>query len=215
MEKKQTTQERILDAAETLFADMGFHGTSMRQITSLAKVNLASINYHFGSKDRLIGEVFKRRMIPLNNIRTDRLEKIIEVADSESAFPSLEEIVRCFIEPVEEMFDHDPGYRKIPVLISHAMTTPDDSIRETFMNVMTPFFKTFFAAFCRALPGVPEAVVFSRFHFSIGAVSHVFRMINQSTEELSAKMILKSGTAPDRNTFTEMLIEYVVKGMEA
>ena len=45
-----STKNKILDAAEVLFADKGFNGTSLREITSYAEVNLAAVNYHFGSK---------------------------------------------------------------------------------------------------------------------------------------------------------------------
>ena len=59
-----TTMERILDAAELLFADKGFEETSLRTITSKAKVNLAAVNYHFGSKKTLIQAVFSRFLDP-------------------------------------------------------------------------------------------------------------------------------------------------------
>ncbi len=58
------TKTRILDSAESLFAEHGFEGTSLRQITSAAGVNLASVNYHFRSKDELIRAIFARRVEP-------------------------------------------------------------------------------------------------------------------------------------------------------
>jgi AcrR family transcriptional regulator len=60
------TRSRILDAAESLFMEYGFDGTSMRLITGQAGVNLAAINYHFGSKELLFQEVFRRRLTDLN-----------------------------------------------------------------------------------------------------------------------------------------------------
>ena len=54
------TRDRILDAAERLFVEHGFEGTSMRMITGAANANLAAVNYHFGSKDALIQAVFRR-----------------------------------------------------------------------------------------------------------------------------------------------------------
>ena len=56
------TKDRILGAAEELFAQYGFAGTSLRQVTSRADVNIAAVNYHFGSKENLVNEVFRRRM---------------------------------------------------------------------------------------------------------------------------------------------------------
>ncbi|WP_323135376.1 helix-turn-helix domain-containing protein, partial [Dyella silvatica] len=65
----QSTKERSLGAAEVLFAQHGFDGASLRQLTAAAGVNLAAVNYHFGSKDRLIEEVFRRRLDELNGRR--------------------------------------------------------------------------------------------------------------------------------------------------
>ena len=62
------TQKRILDAAEELFMQHGFEATSMRMLTTAAGVNLAAVNYHFGSKDALIEAVFRRRLDPMNEI---------------------------------------------------------------------------------------------------------------------------------------------------
>jgi len=69
------TRERILDAAESLFVEHGFEATSMRMITGRAGVNLAAINYHFGSKEALIQDVFRRRLTWLNQERLRALER--------------------------------------------------------------------------------------------------------------------------------------------
>ncbi|HKY88129.1 MAG TPA: TetR family transcriptional regulator, partial [Pseudorhodoplanes sp.] len=66
-----STKERILSAAESLFAQFGFTGTSLRQVTSRADVNLAAVNYHFGSKENLVNEVFRRRMDDMSQARLD------------------------------------------------------------------------------------------------------------------------------------------------
>ena len=69
------TRTRILDAAEELFMQHGFEGTSMRLLTTKAGVNLAAVNYHFGSKDALIEAVFRRRLDPMNAARIAALER--------------------------------------------------------------------------------------------------------------------------------------------
>mgnify|MGYP002144297989 CR=1 FL=1 len=74
------TRERILDAAEHLFMTHGYDGTSMRQITGEAAVNLAAVNYHFGSKESLMQEVFRRRLDGLNEERmviTSSISRIV------------------------------------------------------------------------------------------------------------------------------------------
>ena len=70
------TRDRILDAAERLFVEHGFDGTSMRMITGAANANLAAVNYHFGSKDALVQEVFRRRLADLNERRIAALDRL-------------------------------------------------------------------------------------------------------------------------------------------
>src|SRR3981081_4013505 len=70
------TKTRILDAAELLFMEHGFEATSLRQLTSAAGVNLAAVNYHFGSKEELFQAVLTRRLDPMNQERIDLLDKL-------------------------------------------------------------------------------------------------------------------------------------------
>src|SRR5207302_4593568 len=70
------TRTRILDAAEELFMLHGFEGTSMRLLTSRAGVNLAAVNYHFGSKDALIEALFRRKLDPMNTARIAELDRL-------------------------------------------------------------------------------------------------------------------------------------------
>ena len=69
MNRSGSTKERILAAAETLFAQRGFDGASLRQLTSDAGVNLAAVNYHFGSKEKLVEQVFRRLRERLPKLR--------------------------------------------------------------------------------------------------------------------------------------------------
>src|SRR5512138_2861404 len=91
------TRTRILDAAEELFMLHGFEGTSMRLLTAKAGVNLAAVNYHFGSKDALIEAVFRRRLDPMNVSRTAELDGV--EAQSGSRPPTPEAIIRAFLAP--------------------------------------------------------------------------------------------------------------------
>ena len=77
-----TTKNKILDSAENLFAVKGFNGTSLREITSQAEVNLAAVNYHFGSKKELIKAVMSRYMNELSPRLEVALQKISSVVNS-------------------------------------------------------------------------------------------------------------------------------------
>ena len=70
------TPDRILDAAEDLFAAQGIHATSLRSITQLAGVNSAAIHYHFGDKQALVQAIVARRVAPVNRERLKRLESL-------------------------------------------------------------------------------------------------------------------------------------------
>src|SRR5918911_3680849 len=101
------TRTRILDAAEELFMQHGFEATSMRQLTAKAGVNLAAVNYHFGSKDALIEAVFRRRLDPMNAARIAELEKL--EADSVARSPSPEAIIRAFLVPSLRLIEDAKG----------------------------------------------------------------------------------------------------------
>ena len=72
------TRERLLDAAETVFAKKGYPSASVRDITGAAGCNVASVNYHFGSKKGLYREVFKRRLGELRDLRISAIAGIME-----------------------------------------------------------------------------------------------------------------------------------------
>src|SRR5512146_465631 len=69
------TKERVLDTAEALFMEHGFEATSLRAITAAASVNLAAVNYHFGSKEELFQSVLTRRLDPMNQARVALLDR--------------------------------------------------------------------------------------------------------------------------------------------
>lgn len=84
---------RLLDAAEELFCERGFKGTSIRDIAASAGCNIASVNYYFGSKEKLYEEVWRRHLIPM---RDKRIESINNVMSQSKARPDLEELLRSF-----------------------------------------------------------------------------------------------------------------------
>src|SRR6476660_2306183 len=93
-----STKDRILGAAEELFAAQGFASTSLRQVTSRADVNIAAVNYHFGSKDNLVNEVFRRRMDEMSAERLNALQQARAASPGE-----LEPVLAAFVEPAWAM----------------------------------------------------------------------------------------------------------------
>src|SRR6201995_55572 len=95
-ETHAATKAAVFNAAERLFALHGFQNVSVRDITAEAGVNLASVNYHFGSKDALLFEIFRRRTAELNR---DRAGMLHEATDRHEGKPPVREILRAFFEP--------------------------------------------------------------------------------------------------------------------
>jgi AcrR family transcriptional regulator len=89
------TRTRILDAAEELFAATGFDGTSIRQITRSAGVNVAAIHYHFGSKEAVLRGVTDRIVGPLNQRRFALLDEVLAASDH----PDVGAVLDAFIRP--------------------------------------------------------------------------------------------------------------------
>ena len=165
------TRSRILDAAEKLFMEHGFDGTSMRMITGSAHVNLAAVNYHFGSKDALIQEVFARRLTAMNKERLAALEGLLEAANGEPIKPS--RIVAAFFGTSLEMAaDNDNGGYIFMRLLGRTYTEPNSFVRQFIDEEYSECVERFLGELYRSLPGVPRDEILWRFHFMMGATSY-------------------------------------------
>lgn len=170
------TRSRILNAAEGLFADRGFSATSVRMITSRAKVNLAAMHYHFGSKDQLIQELFALRLSPLNRQRLALLDHC--QAGGGAGDPSLEQILEAFIRPpVQLIRDPERGGMRFMQLLSRAFNSPDGAIREMIYGQFAEVIERFSGALGPRLPHLSREEAFWRFHFMVGAMSHTLHVI--------------------------------------
>lgn len=97
------TRERLLDAAEALFAAKGFAGASIRDITTAAECNLAAVNYHFGGKSGLYREVFRRRLAVLRDQRVGSVRRFLAKGRTPPALETvLHEFAKVFLEPFVE-----------------------------------------------------------------------------------------------------------------
>lgn len=165
------TRERILDAAERLFMAYGYDGTSMRQITGEAGVNLAAVNYHFGSKEALIQEVFRHRLDWLNEERMRVLDRHEAEAGGQPVKPSL--IVDAFFGTLLRMAEDEArGGMTFLRLLGRTLTEPSEFIRAFLAHEYKTVMDRFKEALFRALPEVPKAEIVWRFHFMLGATSY-------------------------------------------
>jgi AcrR family transcriptional regulator len=171
------TVERILDASEWLFAEHGFDGTSMRMITARAKVNLASVNYHFGGKEALFQQVFHRRLSELNRQRLEAIKRMEGEAGAAALKPS--QVLDGFFGPALEMAaDTVHGGHTFMRLLGRTYTEPAEFIRNFMALEYAEVIECYTAALYAALPDVPKAEIVWRLHFMMGAVSYAISGID-------------------------------------
>ncbi len=162
-----STKERILDAAETLFAQYGFGGTSLRQVTSQADVNIAAVNYHFGSKENLVNEVFRRRMDEMSAQRLSRLREAVKAEGGD-----LDAILAAFVEPPLAMAqDHHGGGAFIRV-IARAYAEKNDGLRRFLSEQYGHVLREFAKAISACMPGLSKEELYWRLDFLAGALTY-------------------------------------------
>ena len=196
-----STKERILGAAESLFAQRGFDGASLRQLTSAAGVNLAAVNYHFGSKEKLVEQIFRRRLDALNNSRLQALS-LVEGAET----TTLEDLLSAFIRPALDL-SHDESGSLFMRVLARAFAEHDDTLRQFLSDNYGHVMRQFTAEFARLLPQLTKQELYWRIDLVSGALTHAmsgFGMIQR-----------KSGVSEveHREETAQHLIRFAVAGL--
>ena len=198
-----STKERILTAAEALFAQRGFEGASLRQLTAAAGVNLAAVNYHFGSKDHLVEQVFKRRLDQLNARRLAALKQISGLPET-----TLEDVLAAFIRPALDL-SHDGGGGLFMRVLARAFAEHDDDLRKFLSENYGHVMRQFTAEFARLLPNLSKEELYWRIDLVTGALTHAmsgFGIIQRKNDV--SEVIHREQTA-------EHLIRFAVAGLRA
>ena len=164
--QEAATKAAVFCAAERLFALHGFQNVSVRDITAEAGVNLASVNYHFGSKDGLLFEIFRRRTAELNR---ERARMLHEANDRHGGKPPVREILEALFAPPLKWADPN-GDRRIAVqFIIRARSEGTAEMREVLQNDVSHL-RRFADALIAARPDLALEDVYWRLHFCLGMV---------------------------------------------
>ena len=162
-----STKDRILGAAEELFAQHGFAGTSLRQVTSRADVNIAAVNYHFGSKENLVNEVFRRRMDEMTELRLRRLREAREQSPGE-----LEPVLAAFVEPALAMAQDRHGGGAFVRVIARAYAEKNDGLRRFLSEHYGHVLREFAKAIAACVPELSKEQLYWRLDFIAGALTY-------------------------------------------
>ena len=163
------TKDKILDTAERLFAHQGYGATSLRQVIAEAKVNLAAIHYHFGTKDELLDAVVVRKVAPVNAARIAWLERVETEAGS-GPLP-IERVLESFFLPTAETAQRNPDFvRLMGRMLTEGMMPMlvERHFQSTAMR--------FVSALHRAIPDLAQEELLWRVHFMVGAMAHAMAM---------------------------------------
>jgi AcrR family transcriptional regulator len=199
-----STKDRILGAAEELFAQHGFSGTSLRQVTSRADVNIAAVNYHFGSKENLVNEVFRRRMDEMSAQRLARLKSATQQHPGE-----LEPVLAAFVEPALALSKDQHGGAAFIRVIARAYAEKNDSLRKFLSDQYGHVPREFAKAIATCVPQLSKEQLYWRLDFLSGALTYAmadFGMIKRP-----------SGTseATHRERAARELIRFAAAGLNA
>jgi len=204
------TKTRILDAAELLFMEHGYEATSLRSLTAAAGVNLASVNYHFGSKDVLFQAVLTRRLDPMNQERIELLERVEREAGGKPA--SVEKVIYAMLAPALRLArDEERGGKNFLRVLGRAYADPAPFIRHFLSAQYAGMIARYKEAFSRALPHLSRPELTWRLHFVMGALSYTLA----GTDALKLFAQVAPAEADDDELLLQRLAPFLVAGLKA
>ena len=204
------TVDRILDAAEVLFAERGFSETSLRMITSKAKVNLAAVNYHFGSKNALIHAVFARFLTPYSATLENAFDEL--EAHGNGGAPTLDRILWALAESAARMPQrNDRGISIFMRLLGLAYTQSQGHLRKFLEQEYSDAFGRFMRLLKEATPELSAVDRYWRIQFMLGATA--FTM--SSSDALIDILETKIGVETSVQEIAARLVPFLAAGMKA
>ena len=202
------TKSQILDTAERLFAQKGFDAVSLRNIVTVAKVNLAAVHYHFGSKQSLLHTVVARRRRPFN---VERVAGRAEAQTKSGKRPvKLERVLECLFLPLFRVQADPKVGPAFSRLIGRVLFDRNADLQKFMMSELAEVIPQFSAALDAALPGLPKEETDWRSHFMAGAMAHTL-----CNADLLAKFTGTQFDPGDYETTVKRLIEFTAAGFRA
>jgi len=197
--KSETVPEKLLDAAEILFCEKGFDGTSVRDLTTAAGCNVASVNYHFGGKDKLYVEMFRRQMTRLLQRHREHIDALAEKPNA-----SLEDLIRGTINvPLKAIENKEKSAEVMKLLVREVMNQHVDKD-----EIISELKKEFFPMFCDAM-----------MRFCLGLDSQAARMCVFSLDALVVypilfyEIYLETIPGIKADTIIEHIVKYASAGI--
>lgn len=197
----RSTRDKILDAAEALFADKGYNGASTRDIAALAEANLGMIPYYFGSKENLLKEVIRRRAVPELEERAMAVRAVLTAAGD--GVPDIAAILRADLQPQFRRRRENIMHRRLAGRFS---TDPSPEVRRVINEIYSREALVFDLALRRACPHFSDEEFYWRFYCLFGAVQYVLADVGK----------IQTLAGPGFSTSNpEVALTFVVRFLEA
>ena len=204
----EQVRERLLDATEEVMAVEGFDGASVRQITSLAGCNVAAVNYHFGGKENLYIEMFRRRLREMTARRKEMIEEIMSGANGPVTLEKLlEGFSKGFIEP---LVDEEKGRRFIRLMVRE-MNTPRLPKQMFHEEVAEPTLRSLGSAMKEIYPQMSEQQLMLCMISVIGQLVHLIRF----TETIGVEMMGEQYHVPDLSEWIGHVVKFSAAGVRS
>lgn len=201
------TRRRLLDAAEKFFAEQGFAGASVRQITQYAGANLASVSYHFQSKEGLYQAVFERA---LSHLRDQRIHAIQQVLEEAVAARRIEPVIRAFVRAfVAPLLDRQRG-PQLMKLMMREMQEPQLPEGQMARQLVLPIQEVVVQALQRVCPPMPAADAHYILHAMVGQLVHGLQTWNQMADRSAGSL-----QPPDWENWMEQVTRFTAGGARA
>jgi len=198
---------RLLDAAERLFCESGFDGTSIRDLTTAAECNVASVNYHFGGKDKLYLEVFRRRMLIMRDLRIASINNVMSQHGREV---SLERLLHAFVSSFIQPLVSETGAGRFSKLMAREMFEPHLPRNVLLEEMIIPVVSSLQQALAKVCPDLEQKRAVLCVHSLIAQLIHTIR-----TREVFGGLDDVRLPAADLSGMVEHIVEFSAAGIRA
>jgi len=185
----KSAKDRLVDAAEELFCERGFKGTSIRDIAASAGCNIASVNYYFGSKEKLYEQVWHRHLIPMRDARIASIDKVMSQA---GVRPDLEDLLRSFADTFVGSMVDSSSISRLSMLMAREYIDSNLPTNMFVDEVMKPTITAMHRALLKTCPDLDESKILPIVFSIVGQLVHLIHittMFEQSGDDLSLPIL--------------------------
>lgn len=202
----RSPRERLIEAAEALFAKHGWNAVGIRTIAAYANVSLASLNYHFGTKEKLLGELFANRAKFIVAERDRLLDEVLASDD-----PSLERVIETYLRGALT-FEEKTGFGgRAFCKLRARLSLESEALSQSIMSAaFDESGRRYLGVLQQLLPDLPEKDLFWRFHFLLGSMTYTM------AESGRINSITKGRCDPsDMPEALRQMVPYIAAGFRA